>query len=271
MPSAVPASHAGISGSRETALTAPVCPLPAGARAGPGAIAAADVMSARRVIRKREMNTMSAVALESVAGLTHPGVIALGRRWVLAVAPRRTRFVLCMGRTGSTLLRFLLDAHPDLACRPETNVPALCGQLANVWALIEGRRCRRTGGMSRRRLPDSVIAGVRETMDRMVGSYLRRRGKNGTATRAWARPAFSYLMSRMWPEAKFVCLFRHPMDVVASGIEACPWGLNRQPQKRRRESRASWLARRTGPKPNVGLFTLVTDCHHRARRSQMAL
>jgi hypothetical protein len=23
-------------------------------------------------------------------------------------------FVLCMGRSGSTLLRFLLDAHPDL-------------------------------------------------------------------------------------------------------------------------------------------------------------
>ena len=32
-------------------------------------------------------------------------------------------FVLCGGRTGSTLLRFLLDAHPDLACPPETNVP----------------------------------------------------------------------------------------------------------------------------------------------------
>jgi Sulfotransferase family len=24
-------------------------------------------------------------------------------------------FVLCMGRSGSTLLRFLLDAHPELA------------------------------------------------------------------------------------------------------------------------------------------------------------
>ena len=25
--------------------------------------------------------------------------------------------------------------------------------------------------------------------------------------------------------AKFICLHRHPMDVIASGIEACPWGL----------------------------------------------
>jgi hypothetical protein len=48
-------------------------------------------------------------------------------------------FVLCNGRSGSTLLRFPLDAHPDLACPPETNLPALCAQLATVWSLIEGR------------------------------------------------------------------------------------------------------------------------------------
>jgi hypothetical protein len=29
----------------------------------------------------------------------------------------------------------------------------------------------------------------------------------------------------VYPEAKFICLHRHPMDVIASGIEACPWGL----------------------------------------------
>ena len=32
-------------------------------------------------------------------------------------------FVRCAARTGSTLPRFLLDAHPDLACRPETELP----------------------------------------------------------------------------------------------------------------------------------------------------
>src|SRR6516162_5977967 len=31
-------------------------------------------------------------------------------------------FVLCNGRSGPTLLRFVLDAHPDLACPPETNL-----------------------------------------------------------------------------------------------------------------------------------------------------
>jgi protein-tyrosine sulfotransferase len=173
------------------------------------------------------MNTMSAVALEPVAGLTHPGVIPRGS----AAADSRGAsadpvFVLCMGRTGSTLLRFLLDAHPDLACPPETNVPALCGQLANVWALIEGAPLSANRGDEPPEIPDSVIAGVRETMDRMVGSYLQRRGKKRYCDKSLGTARFTYLMSRVWPEAKFVCLFRHPMDVIASGIEACPWGLN---------------------------------------------
>src|SRR5262249_35362690 len=28
------------------------------------------------------------------------------------------------------------------------------------------------------------------------------------------------------PGAKFLCLYRHPMDVIASGLEAFPWGLS---------------------------------------------
>jgi hypothetical protein len=47
-------------------------------------------------------------------------------------------FVLCMGRPGSTLLRLILDTHPDLAYPPGTSIPALCAQLAVVWSLIEG-------------------------------------------------------------------------------------------------------------------------------------
>jgi hypothetical protein len=135
-------------------------------------------------------------------------------------------FVLCAGRSGSTLLRFLLDAHPDLACPPETNVPALCGQLANVWALIEGAPLSANRGDEPPEIPDTVIAGVRETMDRMVGSYLARRGKRRYCDKSLGTARFAYLMTRVWPEAKFICLFRHPMDVIASGVEACPWGLN---------------------------------------------
>jgi hypothetical protein len=135
-------------------------------------------------------------------------------------------FVLCAARSGSTLLRFLLDAHPDLACPPETNVPTLCGQLANVWSLIEGAPLSPNRGDEPPDIPDAAIAGVRETIGRLVGSYLARRGKRRYCDKSLGTARYADLVTRVWPEARFICLYRHPMDVVASGIEACPWGLN---------------------------------------------
>ncbi|MBO0833986.1 MAG: sulfotransferase, partial [Actinobacteria bacterium] len=114
----------------------------------------------------------------------------------------------------------------DLACPPETNVPALCGQLATVWSLIEGAPLSANRGDEPPDIPDAAIAGVRETMDRMTGSYLARRGKKRYCDKSLGTARFSYLMQRIWPRTKFICLFRHPMDVIASGMEACPWGLN---------------------------------------------
>jgi hypothetical protein len=121
-------------------------------------------------------------------------------------------FVLCAGRSGSTLLRFLLDAHPDLACPPETNLPGLCAQLAAVWSLLDGT-------------PSAADQAVRQTTDAMIGTHLRRRGKNRYCDKSLGTAQHADLLLRLYPGARFVSLYRHPMDVVASGLEACPWGL----------------------------------------------
>jgi hypothetical protein len=138
----------------------------------------------------------------------------------------RPVFVLCNGRSGSTLLRFLLDAHPELACPPETNLPGLCVQLATVWSLIEGAPLSAVRGDEPPEVPHAAIAGVRATMDSMVGPYLARRGKRRYCDKSLGTARFAELLTRVYPEARFVCLYRHPMDVIASGMEACPWGLS---------------------------------------------
>ena len=135
-------------------------------------------------------------------------------------------FVLCNGRSGSTLLRFVLDAHPELACPPETNLPGLCVQLATVWSLIEGAPLSANRGDEPPEIPEAAIAGVRDTMDRMVGSYLTRRGKKRYCDKSLGTARYAPLLHRVYPDARFICVYRHPMDVIASGAEACPWGLN---------------------------------------------
>jgi hypothetical protein len=135
-------------------------------------------------------------------------------------------FVLCMARSGSTLLRFLLDAHPELACPPETSLPALCGQLAVVWSLIEGAPLSANRGDAPPQVPDAAIAGIRRMLHEMTGGYLARRGKKRFCDKSLGSALTASLLLRIYPEARFVCLYRHPMDMIRSGLDACPWGLN---------------------------------------------
>jgi hypothetical protein len=131
-----------------------------------------------------------------------------------------------MGRTGSTLLRFLLDAHPELACPPETSMPALCGQLSVVWSLIEGAPLAAERDAAPPRVPKPAVAGIRRMLDEMTGSYLGRRGKKVFCDKSLGSARVVGLLTQIYPGAKFLCVYRHPMDVIASGLDACPWGLN---------------------------------------------
>ncbi len=135
-------------------------------------------------------------------------------------------FVLCMARSGSTLLRLILDTHPDLACPPETNIPALCSQLAVVWSLIEGAPLALQRGDAPPQVPDAAIAGIRQTMDLMTSPYLKRRGKRLYCDKSLGTAPHTELLTRIYPATRFICLYRHPMDMISSGLEACPWGLN---------------------------------------------
>lgn len=134
-------------------------------------------------------------------------------------------FVLSAARSGSTLLRFILDAHPSLSCPPETNIPGLCAQLATVWSLIEGAPLSPERGEEPPEIPNTALKGIRQTMDLMIGAYLDRRGSVRYCDKSLGTARFVDLLARVYPKAKFLCLYRHPMDVIASGIEACPWGL----------------------------------------------
>jgi hypothetical protein len=134
-------------------------------------------------------------------------------------------FVLCAGRSGSTLLRFLLDAHPDLACPPETRLPWLARQLATAWAVIENAPPSADGNPADGAVSAPVAAGLRRSLDPMMTSYLERRGKKRYCDKSLGAAQHAGLLLQIWPEARFICLYRHPMDVIASGIEASPWGL----------------------------------------------
>jgi hypothetical protein len=132
-------------------------------------------------------------------------------------------FVLTASRSGSTLLRFILDSHPDLACPPETGIASTCAKLVQNWGILEhaDSPTRVNAPLS----PEGARA-VRATVDEMFGRYLLRRGKRRWCDKSLDTHLFAELMVSVYPDARFICLFRHCMDVIASGVEAAPWGLN---------------------------------------------
>jgi len=136
-------------------------------------------------------------------------------------------FVLTSSRSGSTLLRFILDTHPDLACPPETSVATACAGLARTWDLLEGVSGGARPVTEAMELPSHAIRAVRDAADRAFSRYLTKRGKRRWCDKSLDSYLLSDLMIELYPEAKFICLYRHCMDVIASGVEACPWGVTR--------------------------------------------
>jgi len=136
--------------------------------------------------------------------------------------------VLTSSRSGSTLLRFILDSHPELACPPETTVASTCASLLRSWAILEeagseGRPLTEDDDQ----VPAAGIAVVQSAIDGLFSAYLRRRGKRRWCDKSLDSHMYADLLAQAYPKAKFICLYRHGMDVIASGTEACPWGLHR--------------------------------------------
>jgi hypothetical protein len=136
-------------------------------------------------------------------------------------------FVLTVARSGSTLLRFILDAHPDLACPPELGVGATCAGLLRVWSVTEGTLD--AGVLPRlgaEHLTDRAVSGIRAAVEAAFVPYLAGRGAARWCDKSLDTLPWAGLVARIWPDARFICLYRHAMDVIGSSLEACPWGLD---------------------------------------------
>jgi hypothetical protein len=136
-------------------------------------------------------------------------------------------FVLTASRSGSTLLRFILDSHPRLACPPETSIAAACAQLSLSCDVLEHADDETRALDAPVAVGPEALAAVRDVVGRAYDSYLRRRGKQRWCDKSLDNFQYTDLITQLYPEAKFICLYRHCMDVVASAVEACPWGLHR--------------------------------------------
>lgn len=124
--------------------------------------------------------------------------------------------ILTAARSGSTLLRVLLDKHPDIACPPETNIVKTATRLGSVWNIANNKN---------EDLPPAAAQVVRTAVAGILADYLSRRGKSRFCDKSLGTVEDAAEFLKFFPGAKFLCLHRHCMDVIYSALEACPWGV----------------------------------------------
>jgi len=142
-------------------------------------------------------------------------------------------FVVGVNRSGTTLLRLMLDAHPDLAMPPETHfVPDLIEAAdrrgstpEDLVAVIASQREFGDLGFPREELLELFRAaereaggplGARRALRCFYEAYAAREGKSrwGEKTPAYAKSMVR--IQRALPEARFVHLIRDGRDVALS-------------------------------------------------------
>lgn len=165
-------------------------------------------------------------------------------------------FALVVGaaRSGTTLQRLLLDAHPEIGCPAEAGIPGLMSHMAQVWSTINAETGedaptidpgqptpvtldgRPVDGAAKdgeepapppnpvARLTESAREWIRAGAVAAMRSYCDREHKRIYVDKSLDSVYHLELVRQVFPDVRCVLAVRHVMDTIASGIEASPWG-----------------------------------------------
>ncbi|MBB6345789.1 sulfotransferase family protein [Nonomuraea muscovyensis] len=120
-------------------------------------------------------------------------------------------FVISPVRSGSTLLRAMLNAHPDLHAPHELHVRRLTVEFGTSLA----EKAMEALGHNRADLEHLL-------WDRVLHRELVRSGKTYVVDKTPANAFAHERIAACWPDARFVFLLRHPASIAASWHEASP-------------------------------------------------
>jgi protein-tyrosine sulfotransferase len=129
-------------------------------------------------------------------------------------------------RSGTTLLRLILDSHREVGAPAEAGIPSLIAHLGRVWATVAGAPPVDCGDAGVGGLSPHARKAVRSAALAPMADYCRREGKRIYCDKSLDSVYHLGAVHALFPDAKYIVLMRHVMDTVASGIEASPWGFN---------------------------------------------
>lgn len=122
--------------------------------------------------------------------------------------------------SGADRVQDAIAAGTDWACTSFTGIVPLCAAAAQTWRQVEGER---EAGLSR--LAEATIRGL---VTAQVTAILADTGRTRWCELAGAPPSVAESFLQIFPGSQFVCVHRACPEVIRTGIQASPWGLQNQ-------------------------------------------
>jgi hypothetical protein len=147
-------------------------------------------------------------------------------------------FIVGAGRSGTTLLRSILAAHPAIAVPPETHFCKLSEAFAGVgidaappdfdayWAqYVASNRFASLGVEAERCRALCEVQGERSfaaAMTALLAAYLERTGKTRAGEKTPGHVYYADWLLGVFPEARIIAMQRDPRAIIASHFKT-PW------------------------------------------------
>ncbi|MEC4813582.1 MAG: sulfotransferase [Scytonema sp. PMC 1069.18] len=128
-------------------------------------------------------------------------------------------FILSCGRSGSSLLRYILDTHVDIASPGELNTGKVCQDLYHFVASTVGAASDIADVAEKNHM---VLAEIRQIMSGLLNRYAAVKNKSIWCEKTPSNLDYIDTLKAVFPDAKYICLYRHAMDTVHSLIEIAP-------------------------------------------------
>lgn len=133
----------------------------------------------------------------------------------------RPTFILSCERSGSTLLRLIVDTHSQIACPGQLYLGPLSEDLYRAVYYSLGQTYESATERDRVEL---VLREVRAMVGGMMERYAAARNKRFWCEKTTLNVDYLKTLSALFPEARYLCLYRNCMDVVQSCLKFNPLG-----------------------------------------------
>ncbi len=128
-------------------------------------------------------------------------------------------FVVTLARSGSTLLRYLLDSHSAVTCPPELNISQLLSEHVRPWLGMHDDKTQ----SERESL---AILNAKRAATSLMSWHVAQTGKRRFCDKSLSTVDQIDIVWQVFPRAQYVLLYRHCLDLVVSGLDASRWGFS---------------------------------------------